>query len=495
MKKEEKHGMWKKMNDGEEARVLIDHHNGKVTIQYRDGVEKLTTMDAYRKRKVTHPKNKPTPENRIKHNPVVQNCGSEAKIVAYRTSKDIDVMFEDDGTIVQHRTWSEFINGRIGKPKRGKLKYEGQTYHQRCGMNCTVIEFLNWENCTVKFADGTVKKTRMQQVLDGRVQNPALTIRRQSDNKSNVVQGKMREKYVGQIYTAKNGLDMRIIEYNNALDVTVQFIHDGTIVENVRMCNIKQGNVAYPKYFTGSRIAFNEFFVSALMKPFGFKKAYLDGLNGNFSQYEFDLVNHELKIAMEYDGSGHNIQRDLAEDKAANQEGYTLYRIREAHLPALNGSTSKVYTLNDVSHGSADLYDVVCAIIIDINKNHNLSWSIDDCNLDIVNEEAKNALQEYQSQSLKREGQMRISNQGLAMIVTEYINSRWVNVRFLHDGTVVEHVTWENFCDGNVKYPNNFGKPSKMERDKIKQINEYLQELQNISEEINMKEIKKKGMF
>ena len=47
---------------------------------------------------------------------LIMNCGEKATIIDYRKWDDIDVKFED-GTIVKHRQYSGFKEGRIAKPK------------------------------------------------------------------------------------------------------------------------------------------------------------------------------------------------------------------------------------------------------------------------------------------------------------------------------------------------------------------------------------------
>jgi DNA-directed RNA polymerase subunit RPC12/RpoP len=72
-------------------------------------------------------------------------------IIVYRNSKDIDVQFED-GTIVEHKDYRNFKNGGIRNPN-----YRiGESIINKQGLKMTIIEYINCRDITVQFEDGTI---------------------------------------------------------------------------------------------------------------------------------------------------------------------------------------------------------------------------------------------------------------------------------------------------------------------------------------------------
>ena len=55
------------------------------------------------------------------HKKVMQNCGMIAEVIAYRTTNDIDVKF-DDGAIRYNIAYSNFQKGLVGHPDKLQKK-------------------------------------------------------------------------------------------------------------------------------------------------------------------------------------------------------------------------------------------------------------------------------------------------------------------------------------------------------------------------------------
>ena len=64
--------------------------------------------------------------------------GQKMTIETYRSSKDVDIRFED-GTLVTHKKYLDFRRGLIYNPNYTKAKYEGRTTISRDGIKVTVI--------------------------------------------------------------------------------------------------------------------------------------------------------------------------------------------------------------------------------------------------------------------------------------------------------------------------------------------------------------------
>ena len=97
-----------------------------------------------------------------------------AKITAYRSPNDIDIVFED-GVIqknVKMRRWKEGklihpdVQQYTEKKQRERVsgnyshknKYIGMTRPMKCGLNATVIEYINGKDITIRFEDGTIRE-------------------------------------------------------------------------------------------------------------------------------------------------------------------------------------------------------------------------------------------------------------------------------------------------------------------------------------------------
>ena len=102
----------------------------------------------------------------------VMNCGLKAKIIAYRHSTDIDVMFED-GTIVRNRTYRHFVNGGIAKD-RGILRSRiGEERVMNCGKKARIIDYRLGKDIDVMFEDGTkVTNVTYANFVNGDIRHP-----------------------------------------------------------------------------------------------------------------------------------------------------------------------------------------------------------------------------------------------------------------------------------------------------------------------------------
>ncbi len=319
----------------------------------------------------------------------INSYGLKMKIIKYRSQNDIDVQFED-GTIVT-ATMYLFRNGWITNPNRTKQdierhKYIGISKQMNCGMNATIIDYINKGNITVKFDDGTVISNRSYgNFKDGKINNPNIIHSRHNKSNTNIVvipskkdlendlkelkvysqiskkygvckgtvekwcksynlssketsneylsqiQSKeCREKYLNMTNYATNGQFMTVIDYIKNDNITVQF-EDGTIVKNRRIRNFEEGVIANPnkKYSTSASI--NEYTMSFYLSKYGFSKAPSYSLEKyGFGRMELDSFNENFMIGVEYDGRVHrnHIDNDIKKDNACKKAGIELIRIR-----------------------------------------------------------------------------------------------------------------------------------------------------------------------
>ena len=173
----------------------------------------------------------------------VANNGMSMTIIEYRSSSDIDVQFED-GTIVQHKYYMDFKKGLIGNPNipvrkvehngvkdvtneaflKARDKHIGEEITARCGLRAKIIDYKGTRKMTVQFEDGEiVEDISYAQFHKRSIKHPKFNTRRDF----------YENNRVGEVNTNIQGKQMKIIEYKDCNNVTVQF-EDGKIVKNVK---------------------------------------------------------------------------------------------------------------------------------------------------------------------------------------------------------------------------------------------------------------------
>ena len=146
-------GETRMMNCGMEATIIRYGRYEDIDIRFEDGtVVKHKDYSKFKKGGIANPNTKASAEDRLGEIRMM-NCGMEATIIRYNTSKDIDVRFED-GTIVKHRMYDKFEKGRIAHPNT-KDRF-GETRMMNCGMEATIIRYEKYTDIDVCFEDGTM---------------------------------------------------------------------------------------------------------------------------------------------------------------------------------------------------------------------------------------------------------------------------------------------------------------------------------------------------
>ena len=147
------------MNCGMAATIIRYGNNGDIDVRFGDGtIVKHRTYDQFKKGKIVNRDIKTFAEARLGETRMM-NCGMEATIIRYNTSKDIDVRFED-GKVVVHKKYDQFKRGNIANPnmKASAENRLGETRMMNCGMEATIIRYGNSGDIDVCFEDGAVAK-------------------------------------------------------------------------------------------------------------------------------------------------------------------------------------------------------------------------------------------------------------------------------------------------------------------------------------------------
>jgi hypothetical protein len=96
------------------------------------------------------------------------NQGLKMTIIEYRNNLNIDIQFED-GTVVKHKCYNDFKNGTIAYP----INRIGETNINNQGLKMTIIKYKRYDNIDVQFEDGIIVEHRhYSNFLIGNISNP-----------------------------------------------------------------------------------------------------------------------------------------------------------------------------------------------------------------------------------------------------------------------------------------------------------------------------------
>ena len=233
----------------------------------------------------------------------LMKCGMKATCIAYRSTRDLDVQFEDgtivykrskkafylgeianpsiggsagtrkrnssiinkevvmkngqkakciayrkstdidiqfeDGTILEHKSKYNFLAGIIPNPNKSIYSCLNVTVLQNCGMKATCIRFVNTGDIDIQFEDGTILEHRRKSEFENG------EIRNPNMPNSRLT------NIVGEVRKMSNGQTAKCIRYKNANDIDIEF-EDGTIVKNKSKDSFYKGWITNPNYFESS---------------------------------------------------------------------------------------------------------------------------------------------------------------------------------------------------------------------------------------------------
>ena len=220
--------------NGQEMKIIAYRNSRDIDARFEDGtVIRHVTYDNFQAGRICNPnvgKKGTYASDRIGETARAGN-GQMMKIIAYRGSNDIDVMFED-GTVVEHRIYHAFRNGQIANPKdKKKGSRVGETATANNGQVMKIVEYRNNLDIDVLFPDGTVVRHKTyRNFLAGKIANPKTAV---------------HYDRVGETVTANCGMKMTIIAYRTSSDLDIRF-EDGTVVEHRSYRDFRKGAVRHP---------------------------------------------------------------------------------------------------------------------------------------------------------------------------------------------------------------------------------------------------------
>lgn len=176
-------GEEKIMNNGMRAKIIDYKGRYDVDIEFEDGeIIRGICYSSWVKGESTHPTVK-TPraprkpiEELIGQTNTMSN-GMQGTIVDARCASDIDVKFED-GEITYHSTYGAFKKGNVCHPsKKGNRLGEENTMNN--GMKCKIIVYRSSRDIDVEFEDGTIAEHKAYVSFQkGIIRNPNVISRR-----------------------------------------------------------------------------------------------------------------------------------------------------------------------------------------------------------------------------------------------------------------------------------------------------------------------------
>ena len=221
--------------------TIIDYLDyNHITVRFDDGtVVKNRNYGSFKRGEIKHPQDRSEYQanerlGETKH----MNCGSVAKIIAYRSAEDVDIEF-DDGTIVYGVTYYNFTKGTLLNPSIPHTQALSDRIGERCKMNCgqyaKIIAYRNQHDMDVKFEDGSIRKgIQYEKFQRGSVSHPRET----KDAKAH--------SRIGESKMMNCGMKAKIIVYRNSHDIDVEF-EDGKIAEHKKYSRFQAGSIGYPK--------------------------------------------------------------------------------------------------------------------------------------------------------------------------------------------------------------------------------------------------------
>jgi ferritin len=350
------------------------------------------------------------------------------QIIAYRSSIDIDVEFED-GVVVEGKTYDNFKNGCIGNPNRKHTKSAtwrlGEESVSKGGQRMKIIAYRSNRDIDVEFEDGTVVQHKTyQNFKNGRIENQnCKAIRKATSYIKSAIER------LGEESVAINGQRMRIIAYRGAWDIDVEF-EDGTVVEGKTYTNFKNGRIKNSnivKQRLGEvRIAKNgqKMQIIAYRSSIDIDVEFEDGTVVEGKEY------YSFK-------KGHIKNPNVPYPKPAT------WRLGEERV-AKNGQKMRIVTYRNKRDIDVEFEDGT----IVRNKSYQ---AFNCCNIKNPNRITTDVI--HENIVKQRLGEVRIAKNGQKMQIIAYRSNRDIDVEF-EDGTVVKNRAYCSFRKGYIKNPN-----------------------------------------
>ena len=335
--------------------------------------------------------------------------------------KDITVQFED-GTIVKHRSYSNFKKGLIANPsitsitakhKHGRV---GETNISSHGQKMTIIKYNAYTDIAVKFEDGTVAEHKCyKNFQNGNILNPTFIANQKLSR-------------VGETNIAANGQKMTIIAYRKSNDIDVEF-EDKTIVTNKSYKEFQDGHIKNPNY-TIEKQRLNETNIASngmQMTIIAYRNAFDIDIEFEDGQIVYNKAYKEFK-------NGHISYPNM------KSWDVRLSKYKTQRLYATN-TASDGRKMTVITYRNADDIDVE---FDDGTIVEHTSW--------YSFKDGRTVQSRKELSPEERMSQTNIAVNGLTMKIIAYRQYNDIDVQF-EDGCIVKHKQCGNFDKGIIKHP------------------------------------------
>ena len=236
------------MKNGQQATIIAYRGAADIDIQFDDGtVVERRAYNEFKRRNIRNPQyNPPNPVavKRIGETRTMSN-GQKATIVQYRTSTDIEILFED-GCLREHVRYPHFQSGKINPVDNAVIQQSrvGEERMMNCGFKCRIIKYTKAHDITVQFDDGIVLYGKhYTDFCNGAIVHPGIYGKQMSETgKRGAVSADDR---LGMQKVMANGQKATIVEYRRADDIDVQF-EDGTRRNHVSFFQFQYAKIKHP---------------------------------------------------------------------------------------------------------------------------------------------------------------------------------------------------------------------------------------------------------
>lgn len=284
--------------------------------------------------------------NRIGETITAKN-GQTMTIIAYRNNRDIDIQFSDK-TVVLHKRYDHFLNGKIYNPNFGSAKSKiseriGLTKKMNNGLTAKIIEYKGNKNIKVEFENGVIKQGKWSEFENGTLttmlyknfiptdKRVGITVKQNCGETATLIKyidsnhvtvrftdGTIRDsswnnfykckcidknekikigkqnnqKLIGTTYKNKLNLTYKIIEIKSTRDITIRFDIDGTI-KKTTLSNIKYSDIQHPLF--SSKIHINNItgIRSLITKTNTYYKCNCSNCNLISLMTPYDILSHQ----------------------------------------------------------------------------------------------------------------------------------------------------------------------------------------------------------
>lgn len=240
-------------NSATDITVLFDGYGIKQHVNYRDLVKDQVLPPGAKKkvRVASRKKNDHTGE-------VVQTKYGSAKIIQYKSTRDVTVLFDGYG-IKEHVHYDNLVKNQVLPPgAKIKVRADAHTRKDHAGEvvqtkygQAKIIQYKSHQDITVLFDDYGIKEHVIYNNLVNDNVLPSGAKKKVNDH-IHQVRRTYEQSMLGKTFHTTRCGNCTVVKYKNSQNVTVKF-EDGTLVET-QTSSLKRGQVHNPNHMRSKYI-------------------------------------------------------------------------------------------------------------------------------------------------------------------------------------------------------------------------------------------------